>query len=75
MSIPIFYSYSHKDEEFRNTLEAHLSVLKRQGFISEWHDRRIAPGSNWEQEINLNLQNAKIILLLVSHNFLTSDYC
>lgn len=59
MSIPIFYSYSHKDEEFRKTLETHLSILKRQGYINEWHNRRIAPGDNWEEDININLQNAK----------------
>ncbi len=75
MAIPIFYSYSHKDELFRETLETHLSILKRQGYIDGWQDRRIAPGDNWEEEINLNLQSAKIILLLVSSNFLASDYC
>ena len=75
MSIPLFYSYSHKDEPFRETLETHLAILKRQGYIDGWHDRRIAPGDNWEEEINLGLQNSKIILLLVSSNFLASDYC
>lgn len=75
MSIPLFYSYSHKDEPFRETLETHLAILKRQGFIEGWHDRRIAPGDNWEEEINLNLQNARVTLLLVSSNFLASDYC
>ena len=75
MAIPIFYSYSHKDETFRETLETHLAILKRQGYLEGWHDRRIAPGNNWEEEINLNLQNAEIILLLVSSNFLASDYC
>ncbi|WP_299246271.1 toll/interleukin-1 receptor domain-containing protein [uncultured Aquimarina sp.] len=74
-AIPIFYSYSHKDESYRETLETHLAVLKRQNYIDGWHDRRIAPGDNWEDEINLNIQNAKIILLLVSSNFLASDYC
>lgn len=73
--IPIFYSYSHKDDDFRKELEINLTILKRQGLIETWHDRRIAPGDNWEEEINLNLQSAKIILLLVSSNFLASDYC
>lgn len=73
--IPIFYSYSHKDDAFRKELEIHLKILKRQGIVETWHDRRIAPGDNWEEEINLNLQSAKIILLLISSNFLASDYC
>lgn len=75
MVIPVFYSYSHKDESYKDTLQTHLSILKRQGFIDGWNDRRIAPGENWEEEINLNLQKAKIVFLLVSSNFLASDYC
>jgi len=43
--VEIFYSYSHKDEVLRDELEKHLSILKRQGVISGWHDRRIAAGS------------------------------
>ena len=75
MKAKIFYSYSHKDEIFREKLETHLSILRRTNYIEEWHDRRIAPGSNWEEEINENINEADIILLLVSSNFLSSDYC
>ena len=75
MSVPIFYSYSHKDETYKISLQTHLSILKRQGYIEGWDDRRIAPGEKWEEEINLNLKKAKIVLLLVSSNFLASDYC
>ncbi|MBB3697729.1 TIR domain-containing protein [Flammeovirga yaeyamensis] len=75
MKAKIFYSYSHKDEDFREKLENHLVVLRKSGFIEEWHDRRIAPGSNWEEEINENINDSNIILLLVSSNFLASDYC
>lgn len=71
----LFFSYSHRDEEYRNELENHLAVLKRQGVISSWHDRRIIAGSNIGQEISSNLERAKIVLLLVSSNFLASDYC
>ncbi|MCG8574335.1 MAG: toll/interleukin-1 receptor domain-containing protein [Flavobacteriales bacterium] len=75
MKAKIFYSYSHADEEFRVELEKHLSILKRTGMIEDWHDRRIAPGSDWEQEIDTAIDEADIILLLVSSNFLASDYC
>jgi hypothetical protein len=75
MSINVFFSYSHKDEAFKEDLQTHLSILKRQGSITSWDDRRISPGDKWEEEINLNLQKADIILLLVSSNFLASDYC
>ncbi len=71
----IFYSYSHKDEIYRERLESHLAILKRQNFISYWTDRRIAPGDNWENEIDLNLDIADLIFLLISSDFLASDYC
>lgn len=74
-AVKLFYSYSHKDEEIRNELEKHLSILKHQGVISEWHDRKISGGSEWENQIDTHLQSASIILLLVSSDFLASDFC
>lgn len=71
----LFYSYSHRDEELRNELAKHLSILRRTGLINEWHDRRIGAGREWEGEISEHLQTAEIILLLVSADFLDSDYC
>jgi hypothetical protein len=73
--IEIFYSYSHKDEELRDELEKHLSILKRQGVITGWHDRRIGAGKEWEGEIDEHLNTADVILLLISSDFLASDYC
>mgnify|MGYP003390254230 CR=1 FL=1 len=74
-TVKIFYSYSHKDEKLRDVLATHLSLLKRQGLISDWHDRQIKPGDEWMKAIDENLQNADIILLLVSIDFIASDYC
>jgi len=74
-TIDLFYSYSHDDEKLRNKLEKHLSLLKRGGFIVEWHDRKILAGSNVNDQIDDNIKKAKIILLLVSASFLASDYC
>lgn len=71
----IFFSYSHKDEELRNELEVHLSMLKRQGLISTWHDRRIGAGKDIHSSISDKLESSNIVLLLVSANFLASDYC
>lgn len=72
--VTIFFSYSHRDEEIRNEVEAALSPLRRQGLINIWHDRRIMPGSDFETEIDSNLEAADIILLLVSNYFVNSDY-
>ena len=73
--VTLFFSYSHKDEELRNELETHLALLKRQGVISSWHDRRITAGSDLNQAISSELESSQIILLLVSAHFLASDYC
>jgi len=73
--VEIFFSYSHKDEPFREQLETHLSMLKRQGLIKPWHDRMITAGDEWKGQIDDNLNAADIVLLLVTANFLASDYC
>ena len=73
--LELFYSYSHKDEELRDQLDNHLAMLKRDGVISGWHDRRISAGQEWDGEIDEHLCTAEIILLLVSADFLASNYC
>jgi hypothetical protein len=71
----IFFSYSHRDQGLRDELEKHLSLLKRQGVITAWHDRRIDAGGDLHREISRHLEEANIVLLLVSVDFLASDYC
>jgi hypothetical protein len=73
--ITLFFSYSHQDEALRDELAKHLSLLERQGVLSSWHDRQIAPGSEWAGQIDHYLEQAQIILLLVSSDFLASNYC
>lgn len=74
-ALRLFYSYSHKDETLRDELETHLKLLQRQGLIQPWHDRRILPGDEWAGDIDDNLNRADIILLLISADFIASDYC
>ena len=74
-AIEVFFSYAHKDEEFKDELVKHLSILKRQGAIAAWHDREISAGTEWAGEIDAHLNSARIILLLISSDFLASDYC
>lgn len=71
----VFFSYSHDDEQYRDQLEKHLAMLKREGLIESWHDRRIRAGSQLAQEIDQQLEQADVVLLLVSASFLASDYC
>ena len=71
----IFYCYSHKDEELRDRLEIHLKMLERQNMIKNWHDRKIVAGRTWKNEISKKLETSDIVLLLLSPDFLASDYC
>jgi hypothetical protein len=73
--VSLFYSYSHQDERLRVKLQRALVVLRRNGLIAEWHDRNIDAGDDWAKAIDRNLATADIILLLVSADFLASDYC
>jgi hypothetical protein len=71
----VFCSYSHTDEKFRSQLETHLALLSQQDAIHVWHDRRIEPGADWKKEIDKNLEEADIVLLLISADFMASQYC
>jgi hypothetical protein len=71
----LFYSFSTKDERVRSKLETHLAMLKRENLIREWHFRKILPGAAFKGEIDKHLNTANIILLLVSADFLASEYC
>ncbi len=74
-ALEIFYSYAHEDERLRKALDKQLSLLKRDGLIAEWHDHKITAGKEWENEILTHLNSARIILLLISPDFIASDYC
>jgi len=73
--LKLFCSYAHADKALRDTLDKHLSGLKRQKLIEVWYDGEISVGSEWEHEIDKHLRSADIVLLLVSADFLASDYC
>jgi TIR domain len=71
----IFISYAHKDDEhWLQTLGAHLSWLERKHDVEIWSDRNIQPGEKWRRSIQAALHCAKVALLLVSPDFLNSDY-
>ena len=71
----IFVCYARKDKEQLEELEKHLSLLRKQNIIDVWYDRDISAGTDWEKEIAIHLNKADIILLLVSPDFMNSDYC
>ncbi|MEG3789340.1 toll/interleukin-1 receptor domain-containing protein [Lysobacter sp. CCNWLW3] len=71
----VFFSYSHADEALRDQLEKQLAMLKHQGVIETWHDRRIGAGENIDEAIDERINSDEIILLLVSPDFIASHYC
>jgi hypothetical protein len=75
LAVELFCSYSHADEGLWKELEKHLEVLRRQGMIQIWSDRKIGAGADWSGDIDSHLESAQIVLLLISADFLASDYC
>lgn len=76
-SIPkrqLFISYSHKDEEFLNKLMTHLKVFENTGLISVWSDDQITAGHYWYNQISEEISKADIVILLISADFLASDF-
>ena len=74
-AVTLFISYAHKDETLRAELDAHLKLMQRTGLVQKWDDRLLKPGEEWRKGIDENLERADIILLLVSADFLASDFC
>jgi tetratricopeptide (TPR) repeat protein len=72
--VEVFYSYAHEDEKLRDELKKHLANLKRQKVITDWYDRDISAGKEWDDEIKNHLDFASVILLLISPDFMNSDY-
>ena len=70
----LFLSYAHEDEHLLRELETHLSLLKRQNILSSWYDQLVVAGTDSFEASRVQLEQASIILLLVSPDFLASDY-
>jgi WD40 repeat protein len=75
MPVKIFICYAREDESLLKQLKKQLTPLQRRGLIDVWDDRDIDAGTEWEKEIKEHLDAAQIILLLVSPDFMDSDYC
>jgi TIR domain len=73
MEVKVMLCYAREDEELLERLKAHLSTLKDR--VDIWHDRNISAGADWQSEISSHLEEAQIILLLISPDFFNSEYC
>ena len=72
--LKIFISYAHEDEAMKNDLDKHLISLKRSDKIDVWQDRMLMAGTEWDSTIKKELEDADIILLLISVDFIGSQY-
>jgi internalin A len=71
---PVFISYSHKDAAYLDQLKAALVPYERMGELSLWSDRMIDAGQSWEDVIYMSLRGAALVIMLLSNDFLASDY-
>jgi len=73
-AVKVFISYARKDADYKRELAIQLKLLKMQGLVDVWHDREILPGQEWDKAIKSELEQAEIILMLISNDFLASEY-
>jgi TIR domain len=73
--VKVFLSYSHKDDWLKQEFMTYVKPLEYKNLIKIWHDREIGAGASWAAEIDQNLEQAEIVIFLVSGAFIASDYC
>jgi hypothetical protein len=71
--IDLFIAYAHEDQEWRDRLMKHLSLLRNQELINVWHDGNVSREKEWQQSIE-HFNKAQVILLLISPDFIASDF-
>jgi hypothetical protein len=70
----IFVSYSHSDDFWLDRLQVHLKPLARRGRIEMWDDTQIQVGDEWRSEIRKAVENCAVAVLLISADFMASDF-
>ena len=74
MRTKVFISYSHKDRPWLDRLQVFLRPLERDGLIERWDDTRLRAGDGWHDEIRSAIASARVVVLLISADFLASDF-
>lgn len=72
--ISVFCSYAREDESYRQRLETNLAPLRDEMVIDDWYDNRIQAGARWNAQIGSALDNARLVLFIVTPDLLKSRY-
>jgi hypothetical protein len=72
--VTLMYCYAPQDKNLRDELDKHLALLRRSNRLTDWYDGNISPGMERDEEIKQHLKTAQIILLLISPDFIASNY-
>ena len=75
VSVQLFYSYCHKDTQYRESMETSLAALKRDGLLHQWSDRSILPGQEISSEVREKMEQADIIAFILTPDFIDSEEC
>ena len=75
LPLKVFISYSHQDKALKERLMKHLNSLIRQKYIEIWHDGMVLPGADVNEDIFREIEECDMALLLISADYLASDYC
>jgi hypothetical protein len=75
IGVQVFISYSQKDDHLCDELLLHLAMMRRQGLVREWYDRRVDPGADRLATIEAEIERSEAVVLLVSADFIASDTC
>lgn len=69
-----FLSYAHADEDYVKRLRIHLKPLEKKYNFIVWDDKKLKPGDKWKDEILQNIEHSSVVILLISADFLASQF-